>query len=66
METFCYWRCQLQAERPTIEHVEHRPVEQHVVEFIDGVFVPCSPASPALREDRYPQGDDLVPAGSRD
>jgi hypothetical protein len=62
MEIFRYWRWQLQAERPTIEHVEHRPVEQHAIDFIDGFFVPRS-LTPVLPESRDPQGDDLTPNG---
>lgn len=44
MELFRFWRWQLRASRPAIEHIEHRPIEQKMVSIIDGVaFVRDAP-----------------------
>jgi hypothetical protein len=61
---FSFWRWQLRAERPAIEHVEHRTIEQKIVSIVDGVALVrgASPFVGVTANDRAELSD--VKAGS--
>jgi hypothetical protein len=66
MELFRYWRWQLRSERPTIEHVQHRPIEQNMISIVDGIALVRDGPPCAVGADGAARANSVQTHSSRD